>query len=113
MCQAIFQKKREAVFAEPLRDGVAFMIHPQFHMTAARRDHYSSAGCGFLRRQIHGDRRLVHTGNNVLAIRSEPNFFRRGLAFGTGRAIRPQQHDDVLIRGNSPTAQIRTAVSRK
>ena len=99
MRQAIFQNEAcYAVLAEPLRDGVSFVVHPQLQMAAARRDHHGGAGRRFLGRQVHRDRRLVHAGNNVLAIRSEPDFFRRGLACGAGRAIRPQE-DHVVFRG--------------
>jgi len=48
------------VVGEELRDRMAFVIHPQFNIAAARQNDDACAGGPFLRGQVNGEGGLVH-----------------------------------------------------
>src|SRR6266851_1929954 len=67
--QAILQhESRHAVVAQPFRDVVAFVVHPEFAMSAARRDNNRRSGGFVFGRKIRRNRRMVDAGYDVLAI---------------------------------------------
>ena len=88
--EAILEHKRgDAAFAEPAGDVVAFVVGPEFAMSAARRDDHCTAR-GFVRcRQKGRDAGFVDVGEDALAVVGDADFLVAGLAFRTVRAVRP------------------------
>src|SRR5450759_3887476 len=61
-------------------------------MSTARRDDHGATGGLVRRRQIRRDGRFVNVGHDVVATVGDSHDFVTGLAFRTGRTVRPEQN---------------------
>src|SRR5437762_6265687 len=78
------------MITEPLRDAVAFVVHPELAMTAAGNNYDARAGGFFLCREINRQAGMMDAGHNVIALRRDANCFWGCLALGTRSAVWPK-----------------------
>ena len=78
------------MIAEPLRDAVAFVVHPELAMTPARNNDDARAGGFFFWRKINRQAGMMNAGHNVVALWRDANCLWGCLALGTRSAVWPK-----------------------
>ena len=98
--EAVLQDEAgNAVVREPGGDVVAFVIHPEFAVSAARADHHPGPGVFPRRRKHDCDRWVMDSREDVFAL-IQAHFLGSGFSFGARRVALPER-DHGRIAGSA------------